>query len=62
MFSGIGSVEGRIYLFGGKEKDTKLITNKAYQLQRKDEKLQLVSINRMIKNRSRSAVASINSK
>lgn len=49
-------------MFGGKENETKLITNKAYELIRTSEVLQMKPINRMIKNRSRSAVASFDKK
>jgi hypothetical protein len=61
MFTGIGSVNSRIFLFGGKENETKLITNKAYELVMNEELLLLKPINRMIKNRSRSAIASMTS-
>ena len=32
LFTGIGSVDGRVFFFGGKEPDTKLITSKAYEV------------------------------
>lgn len=62
MFIGIGSVQKRIFLFGGKEQETKEISCKAYELEHKEDGLHLIPINRMIKNRSRSTIASIDMK
>ena len=59
MFTGIGSVQRRIFLFGGKETLTKAITNKSYEIKQKKKGFFLKPINRLIKNRSRSAVASV---
>jgi len=32
LFSGLGTVQNRTFIFGGKEQDTKLITSKSYEL------------------------------
>lgn len=48
-------------MFGGKEQDTKKITNKAYEIVwTEHDSFEMVPINRMFKNRSRSTVACIN--
>ena len=65
MFAGIGTVRNRIFIFGGKETDTRQITNKAYELvwnETSEENLKIVPINRMIKSRGRCAVASMDKK
>eukprot|EP00347_Sterkiella_histriomuscorum_P014860 403359248 len=59
MFTGVGRVAKRIFIFGGKDTQTKEITNKAFELiQDNQELLQIQPINQMIKNRSRSVIAS----
>lgn len=62
MFTGIGSVLKRVFLFGGKDNETKMITNKAFELIKNGGALNLKPINRMIKNRSRSIIASFDVK
>lgn len=48
-------------MFGGKETETKIITNKTYEITSNAEnKVTLIRRNNMFKNRSRSAIASIN--
>ena len=39
MFTGVGRVAGRIFMFGGKDIQTRLITNKAYELLNQEENL-----------------------
>ncbi len=62
MFTGIGNVQRRIYLFGGKEVETKEISYKAFELIRQENGVEMAPINRMIKSRSRATVASIDRK
>lgn len=64
LFGGIGNVSNRVFIFGGKEPDTRQITNKSFELIWKEgeEQLTLKPINRMFKIRSRSTVACINHK
>lgn len=60
LFTGIGNVSNRLFMFGGKEPDTKQITSKAYEIVRSEsDSFEMISINRMFKNRSRSTVACI---
>lgn len=61
LFSGLGSLSGRIFLFGGKEQDTRQITNKAFEVHwtPNNDMVSLRPINRMIKNRSRHTVACV---
>lgn len=60
MFSGIGYVQKRVFLFGGKEPETKEITNKAYEIiWNNEDSIEMVPINRMFKNRGRSTIACI---
>jgi hypothetical protein len=39
MFTGVGSVQRRIFLFGGKEIESKEITNKAFEVKRNEHGL-----------------------
>ena len=55
----MGSVNGRVFIFGGKESDTKSITSKSYEIILANDRVSLVPINRMFKNRSRSTVACV---
>lgn len=59
MFTGVGHFHGRTFLFGGKEPETKLITNKAYEIVQKADKFRMIKRNRMVKNRSRTAIANL---
>lgn len=48
-------------MFGGKEHDTRLVTQKAYEVvwREDDGRIEIRPINRMIKNRSRATVACV---
>lgn len=59
----MGSVQKRVFIFGGKEPTTKEITNKAYEIiQNREGIFEMKKINRMFKNRTRTAIACINYK
>ena len=51
----------KVYLFGGKEPDTRLITNRSYEIVwRKDsDQIAMVPINRMFKARSKHTVVGV---
>lgn len=60
VFSGIGSVSGRVFMFGGKDYQKRNIVNKAYELEwTKDDRIVSTPINRMFMKRSRSTVTGI---
>ena len=61
LFSGLGRVMDKVYLFGGKEPDTRLITNRSYEIVwRKDsDQIAMVPINRMFKARSKHTVVGV---
>ncbi|CDW91820.1 kelch motif family protein [Stylonychia lemnae] len=63
LFTGVGSVLNRIFLFGGKDRRTKEITCQSYEVIKGPyEDYDLALLNKMSKNRSRCAVASFNKK